>query len=138
MQCLPKGAAGCRGESQDDKIVAELVGKTAESDRRGVLAYALPYQGSEIVVMYDRVGLAAGKFSRVGSVLGHVLAHEIERLLQGFARHSEPGVMKARWDAKDFDLMTYRPLSFTSEDIVFIQIGMAQRDWWPRRVLVGR
>lgn len=122
-----KEAAGRRGESQTNKVVVDLIAKSAESEHPGALAYVLSHQGSLIVVMYDRVERAAGQSSRVGNVLGHVMTHELGHLLQGIARHSEAGVMKAHWDARDIDLMTYGPLAFTAEDIALIHTGIVKR-----------
>jgi hypothetical protein len=60
-------------------------------------------------------------------VLGHVLVHEITHILQGFSTHSDRGMMKAEWDAKDFDLMGWTPLAFTEEDVRLIHLGLATR-----------
>jgi hypothetical protein len=63
-----------------------------------------------------------------GVVLGHVLVHEITHILQGIDRHSETGVMKARWTAQDYSKMTWEPLPFTPEDIDLIQRGLSKHD----------
>jgi len=61
-------------------------------------------------------------------LLGHVLAHEIGHILQGTDRHSETGLMKARWDSREIMAMDWKPLSFTADDVVLIRIGMATRE----------
>jgi hypothetical protein len=64
--------------------------------------------------------------ARAGQVpvlLGHVLAHEITHILQGVARHSAEGVMKAHWTEDDFAEMSFKPLRFTEEDITLIHYG---------------
>ena len=58
-------------------------------------------------------------------LLAHVLAHEITHVLQGTVRHSEEGLMKARWTAEDRMSMRVKPLPFTAYDIQLIQSGMA-------------
>lgn len=63
--------------------------------------------------------------SRVAPVLSHVLVHEITHILQGAARHSEKGVMKARWTSDDLVQMSRKPLGFEREDIDLIHAGMA-------------
>jgi hypothetical protein len=60
----------------------------------------------------------------VSALLAHVMAHEITHLLEGFAGHSETGVMKARWDAGDLRRMAVKPLLFDVEDVYLIQDGL--------------
>lgn len=92
----------------------------------GSLAYALPYEGTHIVVMLDRVRAMEPSW-RVPLLLGHVLAHEITHILQACSHHSESGLMKARWIPKDYSEMALHPLTFTEDDIELIRIGMAHR-----------
>jgi hypothetical protein len=92
----------------------------------GALAYVLPYEGVHVHVFYDRVRTLGG----VGetSLLGHVLAHEIGHILQGVARHSTSGIMKAEWDQNDrLSMYHNRPLSFTSLDADLIHRGLDER-----------
>ena len=92
----------------------------------GALAYALPYEGTHIVVFYDRVQ----KMVEPGTapyLLGHVLAHEITHILQGVNRNSPSGVMKAHWESDDFLKMKWRPLSFTEEDVTLIHLSLDAR-----------
>ena len=42
-------------------------------------------------------------------VLAHVLVHELARVLQGVARHSETGVMQAHWTLRDYSEMEDKP-----------------------------
>ncbi len=58
--------------------------------------------------------------------LGHVLTHEITHVLQGVARHSQEGVMKAQWTPKDRTEMRKRPQPFTPYDAKLIQDAMAK------------
>ncbi len=57
-------------------------------------------------------------------LLAHELVHEITHILQCLDRHSETGVMKARWTADDYCEMRWKPLTFTPEDIQLIHLGM--------------
>jgi hypothetical protein len=91
----------------------------------GVLGYASPL-GNDIVVLWDRVQARVAT-DEVPHLLAHVLAHEITHVLQGYARHSAQGLMKARWDMGDFHDMRARPLPFTSEDIRLIYAGLDRR-----------
>jgi hypothetical protein len=121
-----KGSAACRG-TQSDGVSIEFVGRAPAALHPGALAYAQLSRGSKIVVMFDRVERSARCSSQVSNVLGHVMTHEITHLLQGVSRHSETGVMKARWGAQDFVLMERHPLRFAPEDIELIQFGLARR-----------
>jgi len=60
-------------------------------------------------------------------ILAHVMTHEITHVLQGIERHSATGVMKARWDAKDFLNMTFSPLPFTVDDIDLLHTALRLR-----------
>jgi len=105
-------------------IVVEFVTGTPDTFKPGALAYALPYEGVHIRILADRITT----HSYPQSVLAHVMAHEITHILQGEARHSEEGVMKAKWTVADFEAMSAKPLSFTAEDVELINRGMDKRD----------
>jgi hypothetical protein len=92
----------------------------------GAFAYALPYEGTHIVVFYDRIRSAVEPVA-VACLLAHVLAHEITHILQGVNRHSASGVMKAHWEPDDFRKMKRRLLSFTEEDVTLIHRGLDVR-----------
>jgi hypothetical protein len=93
----------------------------------GALGYAMPYaqKGTRIHVLVDRLHILVSK-PLGGALLGHVLAHELAHVLEGFTHHSEAGLMKARWDNGDLEQMTWRPLSFSSEDAAAIRSGLAK------------
>jgi hypothetical protein len=69
------------------------------------LAYALPYKDG----------------------LAHVMVHEIGHVLEQMQRHSENGVMKARWSAADIKRMERDPLPFAPEDVESIREGLLRR-----------
>ena len=77
------------------------------------MAYTMPYRegGARIYVFVDRVAAMVPP-GRIGTLLGHVLVHEITHGLQGVSRHSARGVMKAHWDTPDFRAMEVHPLPF--------------------------
>jgi hypothetical protein len=103
-----------------------LSNKTPETLRPGTLAYALPYEGTHIVVFYDRI-LGMGSPRSAPHVMAHVMAHEITHILQGIVRHSAAGVMKARWSDDDVRAMQRKPLSFATADVDLIYTGLAYR-----------
>jgi hypothetical protein len=91
----------------------------------GAMAYAAPYEGTRIVIFYDRVEKKQAR--PVPELLAHVLAHEIGHILEGISRHSASGVMKAQWDEDDFSQMAWKPLPFTPEDVILIHQGLRSR-----------
>ena len=113
--------------SRNDAIVITLSYQSAESDHPGVWGYARPYEGKHIVVFWDRMQRKL-PLAQVRFLLAHVLVHEITHVLQGIARHSQTGVMKAYWDEHDiFEMMARRGLGFTELDVTLIYRGLAAR-----------
>jgi hypothetical protein len=96
----------------------------------GALAYALPYEGTHIVVFYDRVRAMVAP-ARVPRLLAYVIVHEIAHILQGVKRHSASGIMKAKWDQGDYYNMARKSFRFAEEDVDLIHRGM---DWRQSRV----
>jgi hypothetical protein len=105
-------------------IVVEMITET--EIKPGALAFARPYEGVHITLFYDRIR-AATEPELTPSVLAHVLVHEITHILQGTCRHSDTGVMKARWTHTDYMEMGQKPLSFTEEDMQLIRSGLVAR-----------
>jgi hypothetical protein len=118
------GSAACRNSDQARTVFLDFHIHTAPNDHPGALAYALPYQGSRIVVLFERFESSAGGPRLVATILAHVMAHEIAHLLEGVARHSQTGVMKAYWDGHDLMQMAVSPLPFAPEDVRLIEHGM--------------
>jgi hypothetical protein len=111
----------------DNAIVVEMVEQDSGTDCAGALACAKPFEGTHIRVFYDRLGTRVSK-GLVPALLAHVLVHEITHILQRTNRHSDYGVMKAEWDATDFDQMRARMLPFTETDVILIERGLATRE----------
>jgi hypothetical protein len=114
-------------------ILITLSNDTPVGLHPGALAYAQPYDGTHVVVFYDRVKnqpgiLPLAKPVFVASLLGHVMVHEVTHILQGVVRHSESGVMKQQWTGVDYAEMSGKPLQFTDEDVVLIQLGFKARE----------
>ena len=108
-----------------EAIFITFSNETPASLLPGALAYARPYEGTHIVVFYDRVKNRSGS---VSGLLGHVIAHEVAHILQGRVRHSESGIMKAQWTGVDYQQMTWKPLQFTDEDVMLIHSGLKVRE----------
>jgi len=45
--------------------------------------------------------------------------------MQGVARHSESGILKANWSRQDFQAMVFHKLAFTPLDVELIHRGLA-------------
>lgn len=92
------------------------------------LAYSFPYEGTRIVIFYDRIkDMARDKQLPMSSLLAYVLAHEIAHVLQRTSRHSDSGIMKARWDRMDDLQIQQNTLRFTPFDVDLIHDGLAAR-----------
>ncbi|MGO9258489.1 MAG: hypothetical protein ACLQU1_19555 [Bryobacteraceae bacterium] len=103
-----------------------VVDRAAEGQPAGTLAYALPYdEGSHIVVFYDPIQRMQCGCAQ--QLLAYVLVHEITHILEGIARHSQGGIMKAHWDDADYDKIRARSLVFAEEDVDLIHRGLDAR-----------
>lgn len=96
----------------------------------GALGTALPYEGTNIVVFYDRVWSHC-RPSAVPVVLGHVMAHEIVHVLEGIACHSREGLMKAEWTGRDDAAMRLGKLRLSDWDITLIHAGLEKHPSGP-------
>lgn len=104
-------------------IVVTVPFATPNDEHPGALAYALPYERTHIVLLYDRI-LESVSRPEAPRLMGCVLAHEIGHMLQGVARHSSVGIMKAHWNHLDFIDIHLRRMDFTKEDIALMRDGM--------------
>jgi hypothetical protein len=111
-------------------IVISLSYATPRNRHQDALAYARPYEGTHVVVFYDRVRERVAP-ARVPCLLAFVVVHEIAHILQGVKRHSASGIMKAVWDRGDYFEMERKSFRFAREDVDLIHRGM---DWRQSRV----
>jgi hypothetical protein len=110
-----------------DALRISLSEQAPETDHPHAYAYALPAEGTHIVIFWDRVASGADERS-VPYLLAHVMVHEITHILQGVCRHSETGVMKAVFRKVDIEEMELHPLPFAPEDVVLIHSGLQFRE----------
>jgi hypothetical protein len=118
---------------QSGVIVVTLSYQTPAYEYPDVWAYARPYEGTHIVVFWDRIQHKVPP-PRAPILLAHVLVHEITHILERMDRHSETGVMKAGWNDDDLFQMGQKPLEFTEEDVVLIHRGIAARSLAPPKI----
>jgi hypothetical protein len=110
------GAARSGWKGQSRVIIIQLEMTTPVAYRAGALGYSLAQEGVHASISYDRIR-QMNQQNLESPLLGYAMVHEITHLLQGIARHSTTGVMKARWDSGDYLEMKRHLLSFTPEDI---------------------
>jgi hypothetical protein len=115
--------------SSPDVVRVNLSNETSEKQLPAALAYSLSYEGTHIVVFYDRIKKSVKSVS-TDRLLAHVLVHEITHILQGLDGHSESGIMKARWDNSDLARMGREPLGFTDFDVLLLYRGLDARQAW--------
>ena len=101
-------------------IIIQLEMDTPAAYHASALGYSLLHEGVHVAIFYNRIR-RMDEQSLEPFLLAHAIAHEITHLLQGIARHSATGVMKAHWDSGDFVEMRRHLLTFTPEDIQIIQ-----------------
>ena len=107
----------------DERAIAVSMAVNTPADYLpGALASAQEFNGVNITVFWDRVE-DPPRPAPAYVILGHVLVHEITHLLQGINRHSESGIMKARWTHSDYVAMAWKPLPFTPHDILLLHMG---------------
>lgn len=79
-------------------------------------------------VFYPRaLALATQARTPVAQVLGRAIAHEVDHVLLATLSHSQDGIMRVGWRAKDFAPQSAASLLFTSEDAVQIAAAVRQR-----------
>ena len=129
---VPQGShllkEGCLSDA-DAEVLIHLVADASETSCPKARAYTLLDAQSmvQVTIFYDRVLDRLGNTSLNTALLAHILVHEITHAVQGVARHSEEGVMKARWSLEDQDQMRRAPLTFLPEDIQLIRRGLDRR-----------
>lgn len=97
-------------------------------EKRSALASARPFgSGTAITVYTDRVQAYIEPYPdrQAAMILGHIFAHEIVHVLEGEARHSETGLMKASWSHADLWTMTRDHLRLAAEDLDILQSRFA-------------
>jgi len=110
-----------------DALRITLSQDAAATDHPDSYAYALPFEGTHIVVFLSRI-TSIGSARGTNVLLAHVIVHEITHILQGTQMHSETGVMKAVFANRDIAEMELHPLPFTPFDVQALLYGLSRRD----------
>ena len=117
------GHAPDSGQLPAGAIAISLAAQTPATLLPGALAFARPYEGIHITVFWDRI---QQRPAPAAVILAHVLVHEITHILEGVDRHSDTGIMKARWTSHDYAAMAWKPLPFAPEDLLLVHIGLGE------------
>lgn len=89
-------------------------------------AHLVGSSAAEITVYSDRLGqFLADHPTLRDAAASYVLTHELAHVMQGVARHSDTGILKAEWSKLDYQDMVYHKLVFTPFDIESIHQGLA-------------
>lgn len=115
------------GYAQNGAFIQIHLSTDTPSDHSpGALGEAFPYEGSRIVIFYDRVRSNCQPTARI-PLLGHIMAHEIVHLLEGTASHSSGGLMKALWTTRDRIAMDHGEMRISDDDIDLIHAGLERQ-----------
>ncbi len=110
----------------EGRIIVTLLPSAPVGLPEFAMAEAQVFGGRSIRLYADRLQRHDGALA-AWKLLGHVMAHEVVHLLQAVDRHSSSGLMKSRWDANDFRIMSTRLLPTAEEDLEFLWRGLARR-----------
>lgn len=125
---LPTVRGGGRNAAGQAAFGIHTVERAPLSATPGALASSqLPgAPAAEIAIYRDRVRYFLEDHPSLrGVAIGYVLAHELAHVMQGVVRHSESGIMKAKWSSSDFKEMMYLKLAFTQFDVTLVHQGLA-------------
>jgi hypothetical protein len=106
-------------------ILVSFSSDTSARINPSALAYAMPYEGTHVVVFLERVKEKAPSFGE--RLLGYTLAHEVSHIVEGVALHSESGIMKAHWGIDELCQIRTGRFGFATNDISLIYRGLYQR-----------
>lgn len=127
--------AGCTKLPLHRQIVISFQSPVPAGHMEAAFAFSNPYsdRGPCVTLLMDRLQpLIRLNPKQTGYLLGHVMAHEIGHVLQGIARHSESGVMKAAWSLHETSHMSgTERLRFTPYDAELILDALQSLDRAP-------
>jgi hypothetical protein len=123
---LPARAIPRASRGRESAIIVDLLTTAPKDAPRMAMAAANVADDVHIDIFLDRVTDFGPDVHTIA--LAHVLVHEITHIIEGIARHSETGVMKAQWTSDDYHRMHLHPLTFAPEDLELIRVGLKARE----------
>lgn len=132
-QRLRSDAAGssCNGPLEVSEVIIRIVnaGSKQGDDRLGYSSVDVQRHADCLATVFaDRIEAMAGRTqSDPGTLLGHVMAHEISHLLMGTSKHSPVGLMRERWS--DDEVRRRSPIDWqlTRGDARSVRGGLLER-----------
>jgi len=96
-----------------------IADRTEPGMLKRALGFARPYarDGVRVTIFYDRVQELQRGRDAVGVILGHIMTHELTHVLEAENAHAENGIMRSRWDERDFEAMRIGELYFSEADV---------------------
>jgi hypothetical protein len=121
----------CNAALEASEVIVRIVnaGSKLVDDRLGYSSVDVQHHADCLATVFaDRVEAMAGRTqSDPGTLLGHVIAHEIGHLLMGTSAHSPIGLMRGRWS--DDEVRRRRPIDWqlTRKDAKSVRVGLLER-----------
>ncbi len=76
---------------------------------------------------HDAEQLANRRGTRLGVILGHLVAHELGHLLLGAGSHSSSGIMHVPWHLKELEIISRGLMMFTPQEADRMRINIHAR-----------
>lgn len=104
-------------------IVAKAIaGKGVDGRAMGVAPGTKEKRGTLAYAFYDRIKDVTRTIgANTGSILGHVIAHELGHLLLPYDAHAKAGLMRGGWDQNQAQKAAMGVLTFTSDEATLIR-----------------
>jgi hypothetical protein len=121
----------CNGALEVSEVIIRIVnaGSKPGDDRLGYSSVDIQHHADCLATVFaDRIESMAGRTqSDAGTLLGHVIAHEIAHLLMGTSTHSPIGLMRERWS--DDEVRRRNPIDWrlTRSDAKNARFGLLER-----------
>ena len=106
-------------DASNREIVMRIADRTDPGFLRRALGFARPYarSGVRVTIFYDRVEEVQRGRDDAGVILGHTMTHELTHVLEAEDAHADNGIMRSRWDERDFEAMRVGELYFSEADV---------------------
>src|SRR5262245_40600651 len=121
----------CNGPLEVSEVIVRIVhaGSTQGDDRLGYSSVDVQHHADCLATVFaDRIEAMAGRTqSDPGTLLGHVMAHEVGHLLMGTSRHSPAGLMRERWSDNEVRRRSPIDWQLTRTDAKDVRVGLLER-----------
>ena len=109
------------------ELKLKVEAQTPSGVEPGVLALSFPFRADGgIRVFYPKVQNYKPAECRP-PVLAYMMVHEIAHVLEGMQYHSRTGIMKMKWEGRDFGEIHKLKLAFEPDDVELMRAGIERR-----------